>query len=198
MTSTETERVKRPYLRPAQRRRHLLDAASVVVKRDGLEGLTMVAVTAEAGVSRRLLYNHFPDLPTLVRAYVTDRLSAYVVESEPLFAAGTATQELLTREAFARITQVASEDRLLLRAILAGTAPKALLTGHRLVEQAVLERWSRLSPDGVLNEVDRVRVLLLVQMGLALADYVDRGDLTVEDAVETIATASRAFPIPSP
>ena len=198
MTNTETERAKRPYLRPAERRQHLLNAANEVVKRDGLEGLSMVAVTAEAGVSRRLLYNHFPDLPTLVRAYVIYRLSAYVVESEPLFAAGTATQEQLTREAFARITQVAPEDRLLLRAILAGTAPKALLTGNRLVEQAVLQRWSRLSPDGALNHVDRVRVLLLVQMGLALADYVDRGDLTVEDALETIATASRAFPIPSP
>ena len=39
---------KRSYLRPADRRRQLLDAAARVFDRVGLTGITMVAVAAEA------------------------------------------------------------------------------------------------------------------------------------------------------
>ena len=72
----ESRRARRPYLRAADRRRQLLDAAMTIAGRDGIERITMVAVAAEAGVSRQLLYEHFSDLETLVVTLLLDRFAA--------------------------------------------------------------------------------------------------------------------------
>ena len=60
----------RPYLRPDERRRQLLEAASRLFDRGGFTAVTMSAVAAEAGASRRLVYDHFADLPKIGRAHV--------------------------------------------------------------------------------------------------------------------------------
>src|SRR5262245_66655621 len=80
----------RPYLSADIRRRQLLDAAARLFVREGYAGLTMVAVAAEAGVSRRLVYNHFPDLASLYEAYFDDRADRYLSSIEEIVtAAGT-------------------------------------------------------------------------------------------------------------
>jgi AcrR family transcriptional regulator len=59
-------------LAPAQRRRQLFDAVGRLIKREGLARVTMVAVAAEAGVSRRLAYACVTDLSTLLRDLAID------------------------------------------------------------------------------------------------------------------------------
>ena len=59
---------KRSYLPAPVRRSLIVQSASRLISRDGLNGLTMVAVAKEAGVSRQLVYDHFPDLPSLFEA----------------------------------------------------------------------------------------------------------------------------------
>ena len=56
----------RPYLRAELRRNQLLEAADRLFARSGYAGITMQAVAAEAGVSRRLVYDHFSDVSTLL------------------------------------------------------------------------------------------------------------------------------------
>ena len=68
---------KRPYLRAAERRSQLLDAAGRLFDRFGFGGITMVGIATEAGVSRQLVYGHFPDLDSLYVAFVQDRLGRY-------------------------------------------------------------------------------------------------------------------------
>jgi AcrR family transcriptional regulator len=194
MSSDSTERAKRPYLRPAERRRQLLDAAAAVVKRDGLGALSMVAVTAEAGVSRRLVYNHFPDLPTLVRAYVADRLSSFVEESEPPSVSLANDPLKIARENLARIRKVAPEDRMLLRALLSGTAPKDLEAVRPLLEEATVQRWQRLHPDRTVDDVGRVRILLIATVGLALSDFLDREMLSADEANDIITFLENLIP----
>jgi len=194
MTVSPADRPKRPYLRPAERRRHLLDAAAAVVRREGLNGLTMVAVTAEAGVSRRLVYNHFPDLRTLVGAYVVDRLSPYVQESETTFQEHGANPLKLAREVFRRLAQIAPEDRQLLRALLNGAVPRELFPVRAAVEQAIVERWVRVLPGDGPTPFDAARLLILAQMALSLADFIDRGDVADEEAEALVKEASKLVP----
>lgn len=194
MAEASTDRPKRPYLRPAERRRHLLDAAAAVVRRDGLNGLTMVAVTAEAGVSRRLVYNHFPDLRTLVGAYVTDRLSAFAQESDATFIENVGNPLKVAREIFTRILAIAPEDRSLLRAILCGAVPREILPIQAIVEQVAVDRWERVVPENQRQPLDRVRWLALIQVGLTLVDGMDRGFLTAPEADIVLKDALKLVP----
>ena len=53
----------------AERREQLLDAAVVVIRRDGPDA-SMSAIAAEGGVTKPILYRHFGDRQGLVRALV--------------------------------------------------------------------------------------------------------------------------------
>lgn len=56
--------------RPGTRDR-ILHAAAKMIGQTGVRNLSMSSVAEEAGVSRQTLYNHFPDIDTLVNAAVS-------------------------------------------------------------------------------------------------------------------------------
>lgn len=57
-------------LDPDQQRRLMLNAAEAVILRQGLNGLTLDAVAAEAGMSKGGLLHHFPSKDKLIEALV--------------------------------------------------------------------------------------------------------------------------------
>ncbi len=73
----------RAYLRPDERRRQLLDAASRLFDRGGFTAITVSAVATEAGASRRLVYDHFADLGDLYAAFFEDRVARWAAASTP-------------------------------------------------------------------------------------------------------------------
>jgi AcrR family transcriptional regulator len=66
-------RARRPYaprLPPEQRREQLLDAALDVITQQGYAGVSIEAVARLAGVTRPVVYDHFPNLGRLLHALV--------------------------------------------------------------------------------------------------------------------------------
>ncbi|WP_414675801.1 TetR/AcrR family transcriptional regulator [Limnobacter sp.] len=59
---------KRPYLGKEDRRKSLLNAAAELVEEAGWGVLNMSALADRAGVSRQLVYQHFPNLESLLGA----------------------------------------------------------------------------------------------------------------------------------
>ena len=59
-----------PRMPPAERREQLIDAALSVILRDGYGGISIEAVARSAGVTRPVVYDHFPNLARLLRALV--------------------------------------------------------------------------------------------------------------------------------
>jgi AcrR family transcriptional regulator len=55
---------------PAQRREHLIDAALEVILEQGYGGVSIEAVARSAGVTRPVVYDHFPNLARLLQALV--------------------------------------------------------------------------------------------------------------------------------
>jgi AcrR family transcriptional regulator len=64
---------------PAERREQLLDAALRVIVADGYAGVSIEAIARCAGVTRPVVYDHFPDLKRVLHA-VVQREEAYAVE----------------------------------------------------------------------------------------------------------------------
>jgi AcrR family transcriptional regulator len=111
----EATRVRRPYaprLPPEQRREQLIDAALGLIIEQGYAGVSIEAVARVAGVTRPVVYDHFPNLGRLLHA---------LVEREE-------------QAALAQLEQVVPTDP--------GTAtpPELLLNGLRLFLDAVRER----------------------------------------------------------
>jgi AcrR family transcriptional regulator len=74
---------------PAERREQLIDAALAVILEQGYSGVSIEAIAREAGVTRPVVYDHFPNLGRLLYALVEreERISLeqleQVVPDEP-------------------------------------------------------------------------------------------------------------------
>src|ERR1700735_4301924 len=92
-----------PRMRAEQRREHLIDVALEVILERGYARISIEAIARAAGITRPVVYDHFPDLNRLLRAGIEreERISleqlAHVVPEEPgddepndLLAAGVA------------------------------------------------------------------------------------------------------------
>jgi AcrR family transcriptional regulator len=63
---------------PGQRREQLIDAALRVIIQQGYEGVSIEAIARTAGVTRPVIYDHFPNLGSLLRALI-EREEDYAV-----------------------------------------------------------------------------------------------------------------------
>jgi AcrR family transcriptional regulator len=61
---------------PAARREQLLDAALSVIVQHGYEGVSIEAIARSAGVTRPVIYDHFPNLGRLLQALIEREESA--------------------------------------------------------------------------------------------------------------------------
>lgn len=99
--SAKPRRRYAPRMAPDKRREQLIDAALSVIVSHGYEGVSIEAIARTAGVTRPVVYDHFPNLGSLLRAliereerYALDQLAAIVPQPPPegeppdLFAAG--------------------------------------------------------------------------------------------------------------
>ncbi len=55
---------------PEQRREHLIDAALEVILERGYAGISIEAIAREAGITRPVVYDHFPNLNRLLHAVI--------------------------------------------------------------------------------------------------------------------------------
>jgi AcrR family transcriptional regulator len=179
----------RPYLRADARRRQLLDAATRLFARDGYAGLTMVALAAEAGVSRRLVYDHFPDLPALYDAFFDDRVSRYLDTIDRALAAGGGDVRASFAGAFEALLAVPADDQRVIRMLASDPGLPDLAPVQARFRRHVEARWLGALDDGRI-ETRRARAVLwtLVSGLFGLADLVARGELPAADALP-LATA---------
>jgi AcrR family transcriptional regulator len=67
---TQARRRYAPRMPPAERREQLIDAALAVILEQGYSGVSIEAIAREAGVTRPVVYDHFPNLGRLLHALV--------------------------------------------------------------------------------------------------------------------------------
>jgi len=86
---TRRRRRYAPRMAPEQRREQLIDAALEVILERGYTGVSIEAIAREAGITRPVVYDHFPNLNRLLHAVIEreERISleqlAEVVPEDP-------------------------------------------------------------------------------------------------------------------
>ena len=77
--STKPRRRYAPRMAPEQRREQLKDAALSVIVEQGYEGVSIETIARTAGVTRPVIYDHFPNLGRLLQALI-EREESYALE----------------------------------------------------------------------------------------------------------------------
>jgi AcrR family transcriptional regulator len=161
-----------PRMPPEQRRSQLIDAALNVILQEGYGGVSIEAVAREAGVTRPVVYDHFPNLGRLLHALV-EREERYSLEQlEDVVPAAAGDRD--------PVELLASSVRRFLEIVTARPATWRLIL-------LPLEG----TPAIVRDHVERNRSRILKRIERLVAAAIERGDLPEELDVELAARAIR-------
>lgn len=188
-------RTPRTYLRVEARRRQLLDAAARLFDRSGYAGMTMVALAAEAGVSRRLVYDHFPDLASLFDAFFDDRTSRYLGMVDAARASGGDDPVAVFSGAFEQVLAMPADDQRVIRLLLADPGMPELARVRERFRDHVEQRWL---PEWAGDEHTRALLWTMVNGVFGLADLVSRDEISAATAsnVATLLVGAVRHAIP--
>jgi len=185
---------KRPYLRGDARRQQLLDAAGRVFSERGLPGISIIAVAEEAGVSRRLVYDHFADLEALYNAFLLSRLvnSAAMLDaihSDP----GAGLVEVAVK-AFDAMSTMPADDLRAFQIVYADANTVELAAARSYLRERVTGRWSRFVPEGAPAEAGHALIWIMLGSMMELVALVRAGELPREQAVGLVRAMFSAAP----
>ena len=162
----------------------ILAAADKLFYRQGIRAVGVDAVAAEAGVSKRTLYNHYPSKDALIAAYLTARFQPLAPSDKP------AREQLLG--AYDRLERIIADGSFrgcpYVNAVTELGDPKHAAAGiaiqfkeqRRLWYRALLERLGVRDPDTLATQLQ-----ILFEGGLATA--LVRGDPKVARAARDAA-----------
>jgi AcrR family transcriptional regulator len=157
---------------PAQRREHLVDAALKVILQHGYGRVSIEAVARAAGVTRPVVYDHFPNLARLLHALV-EREERYSLEQlEDVVPADPGERD--------SVEVLAGGVRRFLQAVAARPATWRLIL-------LPLEGTPRI----VRDHVERNRARMLERIERLVRWSIERGELPADLDVELAARAIR-------
>ncbi len=179
---------KRSYLPANERRSLIVQAASRLISRDGLHGLTMVAVAKEAGVSRQLVYDHFPDLPTLFEAAFAEQARQYALGLDDVFAVGAGDAATMARRLFEHVLALGPETLRVVRALIGGVVPVELAGVREQFRATIGKRWSPwFRTLGLDDQSSNALVWVMTAAYLSLAELVDDREIGADGAASIMA-----------
>jgi AcrR family transcriptional regulator len=177
----------------AQRAR-ILETAHEKFRKFGIRRVTMDEIARDLRISKKTLYQHFPDKEALVRA-CTDRISGTVIPivSEALGGEGSPLERIVGAwRAFAMIPHFLSAELI---ADIQADYPH-IWNDIDARRHEVIGRFEKLIEDGVRSGDFRpemhpkvvMRIILAVIEQVMVPDVLARGEFTPAEAVRTIIT----------
>jgi AcrR family transcriptional regulator len=169
---------------PSERREHVVDAALRVIVEQGYEGVSIEAIARTAGVTRPVIYDHFPNLAALLQALIEreerialDQLAQVVPgpelaeSADPVALLGSGVRRFLEA--------VASRPPTWRIILLPLDGTPAIVREHVETNRArILERLQMLVRWGVGRAAETVDVELAARSIMALAEEAGRRVLT--------------------
>ncbi len=199
MTISSEPQAKRPYLKRADRRQLLLDTATEIVEADGWVSLTMSALADRGGTSRQLVYQHFPNLETLLHETawyiftdVMQRTQASLAEH-----GNDLKQAIAAAESISLDLAPGRADALW--ALIAGTASGSaeLDAMRRGIRELILKIWQPIIREAIQADETEARTIAwsLVMGFWGMRQMVRDGEISREQGVATLnALVGRLFP----
>ncbi|MFI7084988.1 TetR/AcrR family transcriptional regulator [Streptomyces anulatus] len=175
-------------LSKAARREQLLDTAVAIVRAQGADGLTLVTLAEQAGVSRPIAYDHFGTRPGLLRALhrrLDERHRAAITRALRDAAPGAGeVARVISAAYFACATEMPELNAV--SAALKGN-PEMEVIQHELTDSyAELMATALLPYSGLAPQALRLRCVGVLGAAEAIAAELNRGRATDGEAVTAL------------
>lgn len=161
---TEPGTPKRTRMPRAERREHLMDVATEMIRDHGVDRVTMEGVAAAAGVSKGLGYAYFEDRGDLLLALLNRELAALEQRSTEAMAAATSFEGRV-RAAVTAWFDVVEERGILLGALLQANQISRVDRRRSRYYRSLEEAWGQMAADEL--GVDRDRAVAAAAVVLA-------------------------------
>jgi len=189
-------KVDRPVSSPEER---ILAAADKLFYAQGIRAVGVDTVSAEAGVSKRTLYNHYPSKDALIAAYLTARFRQLAPSDAPareqILGNFDRLERLIADGSFRGCPYVNAVTELGDPRHAAGKIAVQFKEQRRLWYRALLERLGARNPEALATQ-------LQILFEGALAGALVRGDpalaRSARDAAEVLLAAAGVLRSPRP
>ncbi len=141
----------------------------------------MAGTATEAGVSRRLVYDHFGDLATLYEAFVEDRLARYRVGTPDI---SQLRPDVAAAAMFRHLLTIPPTDRRVVRLLVADVGLPALDRVRDRFRRDELARWPTRSRRDDGDATANAAMWATASALLALADAVADGEVSETEATK--------------
>lgn len=148
----------------------------------------MVAVAKESGVSRQLVYDHFPDLPTLFQAAFAEQARQYALVLDDVFAHGASDAPSMARQLFEHVLALGPDTRRVVRALISGAVPVELAGVREQFRATIGQWWSQwFCALGLDDQSSNALVWVMTAAYLSLAELVDDREIGADGAASIMA-----------
>ena len=175
-----------PSLPRKQRYEQLLAAASAIVGRCGVSALTISALTLEVGVSRPVVYEHFPNAEAIAIALIDDYFTKIIDFVDERTRNAASLDEYLSRAIDAQF-EFHRDTTLIVRKLTNGhSASDRLNAAYQAIRVSSVETFSELlQQQGVAPDVAHCAGHAIAEMFLGTV-YEFAGGALAETANETL------------
>lgn len=180
---------RRPRLTAAQRRDQLLDVAGDKFAEHGFHALSMEAIADAAGVSKPVLYQHFPSKRSLYIALVDDAVDELLRRVSTALEGTTDNRERV-HGAIRAFFDFVSDPRFRLLFLTADAADAEIAARVDTAHRGVAEGIAKLIAADAGLSTESAELLADGVRGLAIAgavSWVDRQHVPQEEAVDLLA-----------
>lgn len=186
-------------LSKAERRRQLLDTALLIVREENADSLTLGHLAVRAGVSKPVVYDHFPTrsalLIELYKWIDTERVRAFREGMSKTARSPEETAQVLA-SAYIQCAADSTDEFHAVGAALAGSEEKAMVL-QELLDNCVQMFLSVLEPHATLATAELERCCVgLVGAGEALSGTLVRGRHGEKEAIEAFALLIQSVMMP--
>jgi AcrR family transcriptional regulator len=171
----------------SDRRRQLLDVASDLLAKKGLLALRLDALASAAGVSRPVVYEHFPGRTALVIALYQDFADLLHARTKEVLASSLPSAEARVRASVRAYFDVVEERGEGIRILLASTGwDPEIEAAHHQIRRQTIRRWTEAvmeSTDLPLAEAEAAASAMTASCWALIGQW-QRGDIDRERAEE--------------
>ena len=185
--ATEPRKPVRKRLWAAERRRQLLDVALSMLEKHGSDSLRLGDIAVTAGVTKPVVYRHFPSRQALLIAMIEDYAERFIKSYHAIFKMGTESDKQPILQLIESGFNIQETSGVLMRQLMwsIGTDSQVEAARIRMLRRMLKEPIELAMHITGLSEPDaRSFVAMSFAAGGAAMDQYNAGDLSRERAIE--------------
>lgn len=179
---TQTAKPRRTRLAPEERSQLILDAAAQIVVNEGVSAVNMDRLGRDAGISKALVYNYYPNRSELLRALLLREVRVY--QAQQLSAAESApdVESLIRITTRAYLDHIAKKGVLIERLMSEPSIAEGMGEMERQGRARTVEYFAIKLKEGLSMPIELARMMTELGMGLTGAGgaYLDRTGCNID------------------